>query len=497
MRLSSPTRRLFLLHSSSRSHLSGGSRPQWRQHAGNPASRQRDLVTLAIETSCDDTCVAVLEKHPSTGAARLHYNEKVTSDNRAFGGVHPATAVTSHTQNLARLVRDAVPHIPAGGGGKPDFVSVTRGPGMTSNLSNGLATAKGLAVAWGVPLLAVNHMQAHALTPRLVSALELGRKSWPDPGVGARAKVGDGDTAGIPNPSGRAEDSSSPEEHQHHPAFPFLSLLVSGGHTMLVLSRSLCSHKILVPDSGNLAIGDMLDKCARDIVPPELLSEWPDTMYGAALESFAFPREPSHSTLSAYNYNYTPPAQRRHEIAPVAVDDAITLKPPLSNTRELVYNLTGFGTQVSRAAITIPAEDLDRRRALARACMRLAFEHLASRIIMCISGADLHPDLRHEVAEVRHLVVAGGVARNQFLVHVLRSMLDARGGSVGRQMGINVPPPGLCTDNAAMIAWTGLEMWEAGWESDLTVQAVRKWPLDPESERGGILGEPGWLRGGA
>ncbi|KAI0445973.1 hypothetical protein F4803DRAFT_96923 [Xylaria telfairii] len=195
----------------------------------SPQTR-RQLVTLAIETSCDDTCVAVLEKN-SAGFARLHFNEKITSDNRAFHGIHPLNAVVSHSEHLAPLVREALRALPkaadAGSaqevcGGKtllvdgclrvkPDFVSVTRGPGMQSNLATGLNVAKGLAIAWDVPLLAVNHMQAHALTPQLVGAL---RDKEMD-----QARDRGSEEAGDEGPRG--------------PRFPFLSLLVSGGHTIL------------------------------------------------------------------------------------------------------------------------------------------------------------------------------------------------------------------------------------------------------------------------
>src|SRR5271155_369848 len=153
-------------------------------------TQRRTLLTLAIETSCDDTSVAVLEKH--NHKSKLHFHSKITSDNRAFQGVHPLIALDSHQKNLATLVNTALESLPIqssavahlgntllvdhGRGAqlrkKPDFVTVTRGPGMRANLNTGLDTAKGLAVAWQVPLLGVNHMQAHALTPRLVSSLE-------------------------------------------------------------------------------------------------------------------------------------------------------------------------------------------------------------------------------------------------------------------------------------------------------------------------------------
>ncbi|KAB5580714.1 glycoprotease pgp1 [Coniochaeta sp. 2T2.1] len=421
-----------------------------------PPSR-RHLVTLAIETSCDDTCVSILERHPS-GSATLHFNEKITSDNRAHGGIHPAVAIAGHTQALAPLLQRAITkHFPSSGVTKPDFVTVTRGPGMTQNLAVGLNTAKGLAAAWDVPLLGVNHMQAHALTPRLVTALAA---------------------------------SKSNEPYQPSPTFPFLSLLVSGGHTMLVLSESLATHRILVPNLSGLAIGDMLDKTARILVPQSELDKLPNTMYAAALEPFAFP-----SSSSSSPQNYTPPPTRRDEIAPLPVHSPhdgtliTTLTPPLSTTRKLAYDFTGLGTQVSRLLTSSPALPLPSRRALAEATMRLAFEHLASRVLLCLSG-EAGRETTEKLAAVRTLVVSGGVARNAYLRRILRAMLDARGFG---GMEIGAPPGELCTDNAAMIAWTGVEMWEAGWRTELDVLALRKWPVDPDSE-GGILGAQGWVR---
>jgi hypothetical protein len=116
-----------------------------------PQSPTRRLVTLAIETSCDDTSVAVLEtktlQDPTATAAKLHFHEKITSNNAAFNGVHPLAALESHQENLADLVTKAIEALP-GEKRQPDFISVTRGPGMRSNLFTGLDTAKGLAAAW-------------------------------------------------------------------------------------------------------------------------------------------------------------------------------------------------------------------------------------------------------------------------------------------------------------------------------------------------------------
>lgn len=134
-------------------------------------SSQRCLMTLAIETSCDDTSVAIVEKGNYHGhvTAKLHFHDKVTSNNSVYQGVHPLVSLQSHQESLATLVHEAIRHLPMRNGpvlsnaeltqsGQvdiatrrlPDFISVTRGPGMRSNLFTGLDTAKGLAVAWQV-----------------------------------------------------------------------------------------------------------------------------------------------------------------------------------------------------------------------------------------------------------------------------------------------------------------------------------------------------------
>ncbi|KAI0596276.1 hypothetical protein F4775DRAFT_565472 [Biscogniauxia sp. FL1348] len=510
------------------------------------------LLTLAIESSCDDTCVAVLEKLPS-GAARLHFNRKVTSDHRDFGGVHPLTAVLSHTAHLAPLVQEAFRALPLENNGepvagnddkgrtlwvdgvaraRPDFVSVTRGPGMASNLATGLNTAKGLAIAWDVPLLAVNHMQAHALTPRLVSALEKDRER------------GENTSTTMGNEGGEEEVIAD----EPSPTFPFLSLLVSGGHTMLVRSRALTDHAILA-DAENIAIGDMLDKCARMIVPAEMLHGDPSTtstpttsstMYGPVLEKFAFP---SAVGDDEYDYGYTPPATRADEIKPFESSHGWTLTPPLAEMgRAMAFEFSGINGQVQAILHDRnSAVPLDERRLLARETMRIVFEHLATRILFALDGtgrpAKLRPrrggraarETKSGVAEnngtgqditttrmmitetetetkmeqkdaeddeaqppIRTIVLAGGVASNRYLRHVVRSLLDARGHA---NVALECPPPALCTDNAAMVAWTGLEMYAAGWRSTLDVVAVRKWGLDPRGKDGGILGIGGWVRG--
>lgn len=113
----------------------------------------RGLVVLAIETSCDDTSVAVAEQD-ATGrvSIKVHFHEKITANNDAYSGIHPLVALYSHQTSLAPLVQKALRSSPS-----PDLVAATRGPGMRSNLAVGLDTAKGLSLGLGVPFLGIHH----------------------------------------------------------------------------------------------------------------------------------------------------------------------------------------------------------------------------------------------------------------------------------------------------------------------------------------------------
>jgi len=361
--------------------------------------------------------------------ATLHFHEKITSDNRKFGGVHPIISLDSHQENLAKLVAKSLQSLPDSRPDgtspystisfrsqsvgfttkrKPDFISVTRGPGMRSSLSTGLDTAKGLATAWQVPLLGIHHMQAHALTPRLVSAL---------------------------SPTSTPTTPLSP-------TFPFLTLLVSGGHTLLLHSTSSTTH-VTLAETSDIALGDCLDKIARHILPPSLLSTV-GAMYGPLFETFAFPDGPS-------SYNYTPPIRRAEELARKPTHWGWTLAPPLSETRSgarsksMEYSFSGLDSACRRIAAgrqdDLEAFPIEERRDLAREAMRVAFEHVASRVVMALrnlaaaesapahhgnGAAATHGEAdetaatstrqdAHVTAAIRTLVLSGGVAANAFL----------------------------------------------------------------------------------
>ncbi|KAG9228943.1 glycoprotease family protein-like protein [Amylocarpus encephaloides] len=439
--------------------------------------RQRQLVTLAIETSCDDTAVAVLEKRKN-GTAFLHFNKKITSDNRKYGGVYPIEAHESHQRNLAALIQQASPTIPnttmynrkrsQSEDGfwrntkekysikKPDFITVTRGPGMRASLITGMDTAKGLAAAWQIPLVGVNHMQAHALTPRLVHAIH------------------------------SKDVKDAPNIVPRKPSFPFLTLLVSGGHTMLVHSKGLCDHQILA-NTTDIAIGDMIDKAARDILPKSILDTSASVMYGPSLESFAFPQKTTSSirpryedhepfvpgtkvrTSQKYGWMITAPWSRSGDKGLSSYPDAFTF--------------SGIGSAAKRIAETRLEMEEEERQFLVREVMRVSFEHLTNRILIALEN--------DEVSKVDALVVSGGVASNNYLKYVLRTKLAENG--YGHIEAV-FPPPKYCSDNAAMIAWTGMEMFEAGWTTDFSALARRKWSIDPAADDGGVLGLDGWVK---
>lgn len=296
-------------------------------------------------------------------------------------------------------------------------------------------------------------MQAHLLTPRLVSAL----------------------------------DNSAPTGLQ--PEFPFLSILVSGGHSMLVHTKSLLNHEILAT-TADIAIGETLDKSARLILPDSVIESANTTMYGKLLEKFAFPNGPADYA------DYQPPKNRGEEV--VKRDNAPWdwyFTTPYANTRDLKFSFSSVSSMVSKIIsdkVNLSVElTQDERVALARESMRVCFEHLASRTIIALEHLQKQSKFSRR-REVDVLVVSGGVAANQFLMTVLRSFLDVRGFP---HVQIIAPPPYLCTDNAAMIGWAGLEMFEAGYSTDLSCRAIRKWTLDPNAEDGGILGAEGWIKG--
>lgn len=333
------------------------------------ALRQAKKVVLAVETSADDTCVALVE--PFTKLIAL--SERQTSNNRPFNGIHPLVAQTSHATKLPVLLETALDYAQQHRL-RVDLVAATRGPGMMGCLNIGYNFAQGLAIGRDIPFIGVNHMHAHLLTPRLLTDVE----------------------------------------------FPFTSLLISGGHTLLVHSTDLITHEV-VGTSRDIAIGDYIDKLAT------LFGVTSDGMAGPALCTWAFAAERKEFQLP------TPMSKTNTSIRRDTSD----------------FSFSGLLTSVERVYEKVSQSD---RASLAHDAILTSFEH----VVKVVKKQD-----------PSKLVVAGGVASN----HVLRQMITSS------YPGAMFPPPSLCVDNAAMIAWTGWEMFRAGYHTAFGEEVLRKWTL--------------------
>ena len=345
------------------------------------------LRILGIESSCDETAAAVVVRHEDGRGEIL--SDVVLSqldEHSAYGGVVPEIAARAHVEALDGLIEEAL----ARSGlslEDVDAVAATSGPGLIGGLIVGLMTAKAIARAAGKPLYAVNHLEGHALTARL--------------------------TDGI--------------------AFPYLMLLVSGGHTQLVLVRGVGEYErwgTTIDD----ALGEAFDKTAKLLGLP-----YPG---GPAVEKAAQSGNP----------------------------DRFDLPRPLVGEARLDFSFSGLKTAVRQAATEIaPLSDQD----VADICA--SFQKAISRTMRDRIGRGLarfRKEFGHLDIEPA-LVVAGGVAANQEIRRTLQALCIEHG------FRFLAPPIRLCTDNAAMIAWAGLERMAEGFSpDDLTASPRARWPLD-------------------
>ena len=267
---------------------------------------------------------------------------------------------------------------------------------MRSSLSAGLDLAKGLALSFAVPLIGVHHMQAHALTPRLVHALN------------------------------RSGDRERADSIPNAPSFPFLTLLASGGHTLLLKSKSATTHSLLAFTS-DAPVGNCLDQIARMVLPKDLISSVSDTSYGRLLEEFAFALGPNASGRPGYDY--VAPRSRKEELRLRVTEWDWGFSAPFAqktnDTKEdaMEFSFSGIQSTAERIVRTGRAKagdgmsvrgpeamDLAERRALAREAMRVTFEHIAGRVVTA---------LQQGVGDISTLVLSGGVAANSYLRHML------------------------------------------------------------------------------
>jgi N6-L-threonylcarbamoyladenine synthase len=344
------------------------------------------MRVLGIETTCDETAAAVVRR-TEDGEGEILANVVLSqiAEHAAYGGVVPEIAARAHIEVLDQLIERALAD--AGIAVEDlDGIAAAAGPGLIGGVIVGLTTAKALALALDKPLLAVNHLEAHALSPRLADRV----------------------------------------------AFPYLLLLASGGHTQLVAVRGLGDY-VRLGTTIDDAIGEAFDKTAK--------------MLG-----LGYPGGPAV------------------EAAALDGDGArFALPRPMQGRTEPNFSLSGLKT-----AVRIEAQRIAPLSGQDVADLCASFQAAIVDMVVDRTRAGLRR-FRDTAGQPSCLVVAGGVASN----NALRRGLLRLGSEAG--LKIVVPPPELCTDNGAMIAWAGAERLSAGLVDDLGVAPRARWPLDPAS----------------
>lgn len=342
---------------------------------------------LGIETSCDETACAILDADGTILAERV---ASQIADHAAFGGVVPEIAARAHLALLPGLLREALGEAGLAPGDLA-CVAATVGPGLIGGLLVGSNVAKGMALAAGVPFVGINHLEAHALTPRLPALA----------------------------------DAAPPGFHQA--GFPYVLLLVSGGHTALIEVGGVGRYRALGTTLDDAA-GEAFDKVAKLLGLP-----YPG---GPALE----------------------------RLAGEGMAGRIALPRPMVGRPGCDFSFSGLKTAVAQHVARQPAGPLERGFAadLARGFQDSVIASLADRLGHALEAAPL----------ARAVVVAGGVAANQAIRAALGGIAAAHG------LAFRAPPLGLCTDNAVMVAWAAIERGRAGLGPSPLAQTCRpRWPL--------------------
>jgi N6-L-threonylcarbamoyladenine synthase len=357
--------------------------PVRAQTQGLNLTSEQALLVLGIETTCDETAAAVVERR-ADGSGRLLSNivRSQTDEHAPFGGVVPEIAARAHVDVLDGIIAAAMNEAGVAFAGLSG-VAAAAGPGLIGGVIVGLTTAKAIALVHGTPLIAVNHLEAHALTPRLTDAVE----------------------------------------------FPYCLFLASGGHTQIVAVLGVGDY-VRLGTTVDDAVGEAFDKIAKMLGLPypggpqvERAAEAGDP------NRFAFPR-------------------------------------PMLGRQDANFSLSGLKTAVRNEAGKLTPLDPQDIADLCAGFQAAVLDSVADRL-----GAGLRL-FKERFGPPKALVAAGGVAANQAIRRMLREV------AAKAQTTLIVPPPALCTDNGAMIAWAGAERLALGLTDPMDTAPRARWLLD-------------------
>ncbi len=339
------------------------------------------MIVLGIETSCDETAAAVVTDKRAILADLVRSQ---TAAHAPFGGIVPEIAARAHLDHLDSLIREALRRANVGFDDL-DGIAATAGPGLIGGLIVGVMTAKAIAAARALPFVAVNHLEGHALSARLVSDA----------------------------------------------AFPYLLLLVSGGHCQLLIAEGVGQYRRLGTTIDD-AVGEAFDKAAK---------------------------------MLGLSYPGGPEIERLAEAGDPA---RFALPRPLMGSRDCHFSFSGLKTAMRRTIAELPQPLAKKDSADLAASFQAAVADVL--IDRCGRAIDVFRG-RHPDGDT--LVVAGGVAANRALRQRLEALCAERG------LRLVAPPQNLCTDNAAMIAWAGIERLLLNMSDPLDFAPRPRWPLDP------------------
>jgi N6-L-threonylcarbamoyladenine synthase len=350
-------------------------------------SKASSIVVLGIETSCDETAAAIVRREASGHGTILSNVVRSQLELHAgYGGVVPEIAARAHIELLDAAIRKALSDAKAEWN-DINAIAATAGPGLVGGLIVGVVTGKAIALGRGLPFMAVNHLEAHALTPRLTHGLD----------------------------------------------FPYLLLLVSGGHTQLLIAEGVGRYTRLGTTLDD-ALGEAFDKAAK-------------------LLGLGYPGGPAVEACAAKG------------------KPKVKLPRPMLGRPAPHFSFAGLKTALRHAAKDRePLSDQDVAD-LCASFQTAVTEIVADRTRVAVA---LYRDRFGENAQAA-LVVAGGVAANHALKEALERLCQAE------RFDLYVPPLELCTDNAAMVAWAGAEHLAIGLMDGIDAATKARWPLDPEA----------------